>query len=368
MEEKSSCMRWLLLLLVWLQLSSLAVAQLTPEQRDESSDEIRDAIRREYGEPVVPDPNSPISQMFYKIAAQTERRDITYRIYVVKNDTMNAFSLPDGQVVFLTGLLDRLPSGDENALAFVAAHELAHLERNHIGRLARNAGVTSLLLGLLVQNSQEWVHLLANITNSVLVSGYSRGMEKEADLRGMELMQAAGYDPRGALTTLGVFKEMQAESGGVNLFPTHPNPSVRYQDAQAYLKKKGLDEPPVTAMPSPDPEPPVAVAPPPAAPAVDLEETEFLAQDVLAIAHHARPNGKTNPGPARAALGALVLAIGDFRLAVERNDGAARGYFGEVRRRDEEWRQRRGTLVFTPQERQAVQRLDTLLNALGEQY
>ena len=68
MEEKSSCMRWLLLLLVWLQLSSLAVAQLTPEQRDESSDEIRDAIRREYGEPVVPDPNSPISQESYSKA------------------------------------------------------------------------------------------------------------------------------------------------------------------------------------------------------------------------------------------------------------------------------------------------------------
>lgn len=360
-------MRLLTAILIWALLTPLAWGQLTPEQRDESSDEIRNAIRREYGEPLVPDPNSPLSQMFYRIVNQTERRDIAYRLFVVQNDSMNAFSLPDGEVVFLTGLLDRLPAGDENALAFVAAHEIAHLEKDHIGRQTRNAGVTSLLLGLLVQNSQEWVHLLANVMNNVLVSGYSRGMEQEADRRGMQLMQAAGYDPRGALTTLQVFKEMQAQSGGVNLFPTHPNPAQRLADATAYLREQGLEQPSDQREQGLEQPPdPVAVetptAPPP--PKVDLEETEFLSQDVLAIAHHARPNGSANPGPARAAMGALVLAIGDLRLAVERDDPALVSYTAEVRRRDQEWRKLRRTLVFSNQDLRAVQRLDSQLDAL----
>lgn len=352
--------RLLIAFLLWLPLLGLARAELTPEQRDESSDEILRAIRKEYGEPIVPDPESPLSQMFYRLASQSKRQDIRYRVYVVQNSTVNAFSMPDGQVVFLTGLLDALPAGDQDALAFVAAHELAHLEKDHIGRLARNAGVTSLLLGLLTQNSQEWVRLLANITNNVLVSGYSRGMEKEADLRGMELMQAAGYDPSGALRTLQVFKELQAESGGVNLFPTHPNPGARYEDAQAYLKKHGLDQPVAVAPPAPPPAP--------VEPAVDLEQTEYLAEDVLSIAHQAGPAARATPGAARAAMGALVLALDDFKLAVERNDPSASAYLQEVQRRDAAWRKERGSLRFDPQQRELVLQLDQALDQLSRQY
>ncbi len=316
------------LLLCLLLLTTFAQAQLSPEQREESSDEIRDQIRREYGEPTAPDPHSFVSTIFYRIVEVTERKDIQYRVSVVQeDDTVNAYALPDGQVVFLTGLLKRLPSGDEDAVAFVAAHEIAHLERDHLGRLARNAGMTSLLLGLLTQGSQEWLQLLANVTNNVLVSGYSRGMEAEADRRGMELMARAGYDPRGALTTLELFQEIASQNPGLDIFPTHPHPADRYKDALAYIKSQGLavsEGRPVASRQARDGE---------------------LARRVYAYASQAEPSGAGDPQAARSAL---------YRVLQLWNEPGSAAFRQAVRA----WQAGRDSLSFPPEQWVEVLQLD----------
>ncbi|GMU55504.1 MAG: hypothetical protein AMXMBFR33_46500 [Candidatus Xenobia bacterium] len=323
------------LILCLLMLTTVGQAQLSPEQREESSDEIRDQIRREYGEPTALDPHSFVSTIFYRIVEVTERRDIQYRVSVVQeDDTVNAYALPDGQVVFLTGLLNRLPSGDEDAVAFVAAHEIAHLERDHLGRLARNAGMTSLLLGLLTQGSQEWLQLLANVTNNVLVSGYSRGMEAEADRRGMELMARAGYDPRGALTTLELFQQIAARSPGLDIFPTHPHPADRYRDALAYIKSQGL----------------AVNEERPASPRQSQPRDGALARRVHDYARQAAPSGVGDPQAARAAL-QRVLELW--------NEPGSPAFREAVRA----WQAGRDSLSFPPEQWVEVLQLDLQLES-----
>lgn len=181
-----------------------------------------------------------LKKVFNRLVALTQRRDVRYRLGLKQDDNqVNAYALPDGQLVVLTGLLKAIPAGDDNALAFVLAHEISHVEKRHAEQLATNDGLTNGLLGMLVQNGDQLAQIGANVGSRLITSGYSRGMEAEADHAGLELMARAGYDPRGAITILKVFEKMEAQNGHARIFPDHPTATDRLKDTRAYLKETG---------------------------------------------------------------------------------------------------------------------------------
>ena len=104
-------------------------------------------------------------------------------VYVVRSSVINAFSTDRGDIFLNVGLLERLSTVDE--LAFVLAHELVHARERH--------------------NVQSFDFRLAKrdrfdngdaATNQLLREAqFSRELEMEADLEGLELYLAAGYDP-----------------------------------------------------------------------------------------------------------------------------------------------------------------------------
>lgn len=181
-----------------------------------------------------------LESIFQKVLPFTQRRDLSYRLLLQRDDsTINAYALPDGRIILTTGLVHALPHGDNNAVAFVIAHELSHLERRHIERLARQDNLTNLGLGLLVRNQSDVLRSAAGVGSRLITSGYSRGMESEADASGLELMRRAGYSPRGAITTLQLFRNLEATRGRTRVFPTHPTAVDRLRDAEAYVQQHG---------------------------------------------------------------------------------------------------------------------------------
>lgn len=119
------------------------------------------------------------------------------------------------------------------------AHELSHLEDRHAERLSTQNSLTNLGIGLLVRDQSDLLRTAAGVGRRMLTSGYSRGMEAEADAGALEMMRAAGYNPRGALTTLQLFQNLEAGNGRARIFPDHPTASDRLRDAQAYLQQHG---------------------------------------------------------------------------------------------------------------------------------
>lgn len=209
---------WKKILVSMLTLMALlgpAQAQLSPYDRDRLAD------------------------IFHRIVQNTTRRDLNYQLLVQQDDsTVNAYALPDGRLVLLTGLLNNLPA-DDNAIAFVIAHELSHVEKGHIERLNTQSGLTNLALGWLTRSQSDLVRGAAGVGSQLLTSGYSRGMEAEADANGLELMRMAGYDPRGALLALNLFLQLEEQRGRARVFPTHPKSVDRIRDVQAYLNSHG---------------------------------------------------------------------------------------------------------------------------------
>jgi len=168
--------------------------------------------------------------------------------FIVLDDrsASNAMAVPGGPVLITTGMLEFLDSEDE--LAFILGHEMAHIEERHgFAQLERNslvrkmgsiksladlasAGTLDPLLQQLnvppaaaEQLKSEIPRLLRSIdeaiaeaTQSIIVEGGDQGIETAADLRGMSLCAAAGYDPRAAEEVLERLKSLRGDYGGAS--------------------------------------------------------------------------------------------------------------------------------------------------------
>jgi len=110
-------------------------------------------------------------------------------IHYSEDDTVNAFATLGGHIVLFKGLVERLPN--ENSLAMVLAHEIAHVKLRH-PIVATSRGITvslalSSIFGItdnaFVQQIVEWIGY-----NSTL--SFSRDQERQADALAADLLVA----------------------------------------------------------------------------------------------------------------------------------------------------------------------------------
>ena len=165
-----------------------------------------------------------------RIARELKRRDpellkgFKWRFAVVHDSTPNAACAPGGKVVVFSGLLD-LTSGDDDMLAAVLAHEIAHAVQRHSAERVSALKVLYALQALvnLVLDFGGITHLLAHLAISL---PYSRTLELEADHVGLQLMADACYDPDAAKRMFAALERIQNRRGketkARNLLSTHP--------------------------------------------------------------------------------------------------------------------------------------------------
>ncbi len=158
----------------------------------------------------------------------------------VENDMVNAWCMPSGRVVFYTGILPICK--DEDGLAVVMGHEIAHAvarhgnERMSQGIVAQGAGLT---LDVLTQERPELSRALLlqayGVGSALGTLAFSRSHESEADRMGLIFMAMAGYDPREAPK---FWERMSAASGGASppeFLSTHPSDTRRIADLEAWM-------------------------------------------------------------------------------------------------------------------------------------
>ncbi len=160
-----------------------------------------------------------------------------WRFAVFRSDAVNAFAMPGGFVLLSTGLLKLLDSEDE--LAFVLAHEVAHVQRRHHYQVVLRQRLTeqaskNLSSVLLDSDTAK----LAQASGQIYARGLDKSAEFEADRLGVELMTRSGYDPAAAVAVLEKMQALKGNDPRVELlFSTHPSPAERL-DA---LLQSGID-------------------------------------------------------------------------------------------------------------------------------
>ncbi len=161
-----------------------------------------------------------------------------WQLVLINEDAVNAHVMAGGKITFYTGLLRKLRLTDDE-IAAVMGHEMAHALREHtrekISQTA--AGDMAVAIGGALLGLGERATQLAGLGKQLAMDlPFSRNMESEADLYGLELAARAGYDPRAAVT---LWQKMAQVGGGrgPSFLSTHPAPGNRLQSLQAAMPK-----------------------------------------------------------------------------------------------------------------------------------
>lgn len=175
-----------------------------------------------------------------RIAAVSDRKDIGYKFQVLEDKELNALTLPGGFIYINEGLAKVLT---DDELAYVLAHETAHVAARHIAKkLQANMGY-QLILGIanarLGDSAGESATNIARGVNTVynLVGlSYSRKDEYEADRLAVKYAFKAGFDPYASLSALEKIKKEEGPDWKVlGYFRTHPYVDERIRALKIFI-------------------------------------------------------------------------------------------------------------------------------------
>lgn len=176
--------------------------------------------------------NAIVGQLEGEMAA------LNWELAVVERPEVNAFVLPGGKITVFTGLLDVTENDDQ--LAAVMGHEVAHVTARHPNERASRAlatGYTVGFLGAIVGGTP-----MANRSASTAIQmaaqlgitlPFTRTQEREADIVGIEYMARAGFDPRESVE---LWKNMREKNKGEppEFLSTHPSSEDRIDKLVAH--------------------------------------------------------------------------------------------------------------------------------------
>lgn len=180
-------------------------------------------VRERSPGPVDPDAQALLDDVASTLADRVRNRAHRFEIAVLAGDHPAAFALPGGFIFIASPLVD-LTGRDRDELAFVIAHEMAHVMRRHaIERLLSRKTISAVALATPAGRAiAPW---LRTIGIRWLENAYSREQEFEADELGAFLMRAAGFDGRGAVRILERLDALDPDADPTGLgayLSTHP--------------------------------------------------------------------------------------------------------------------------------------------------
>lgn len=132
-----------------------------------------------------------IDSLISKICTSNKIDKTSIKVHVFKNDEVNAFALPGRRLVIYSGLIQAAENQEE--LAGVMSHELAHIELNHVmKKLISEVGLSTLISITAGGGGSETAKSMVKLLTS---TSFDRSLEREADIKAVDYLTEAGIDP-----------------------------------------------------------------------------------------------------------------------------------------------------------------------------
>lgn len=149
------------------------------------------------------------------------------KLHIVNNSAVNAFALPDKHMVIHSALIQS--ANNETELSGVIAHELAHIEMDHVmQKLIKEIGYLILLPGSI---SGE---MISESVRTFSSTAYSRKIEREADLRAVDYLANAEIPSDGLADFLENKNTSMKAGPHFTWWSTHPPTEARIEYIREY--------------------------------------------------------------------------------------------------------------------------------------
>lgn len=178
-----------------------------------------------------------INDIGQKLAKLMGRDEFDYEFNIIEDPTPNAFALPGGKIFFHTGMLELMDS--EAELAGVLAHEIAHSVLSHSYKQIGESALTGTASNLISSVLGNKAGAVSNVGGLLLGQKFSRDKEKQSDILGLRVLDAAGYSADGLYNVMAKLKKVSG--GGANLLSSHPASEERMRYLEELIQTNGYN-------------------------------------------------------------------------------------------------------------------------------
>ena len=160
-------------------------------------------------------------------------------ILVDNKEIKNAWCMPGGKMAVYTGILD--VANNENALAALMGHEIAHAVARHGSERASQGvlldigtmALEKLVLGQSLSGDSR--RLYEYFANFGVMLPFSRSHETEADYLGLVFMHIAGYEMEEAARMWERMNKKSSNSQPPEFLSTHPSNKTRIENIKRWI-------------------------------------------------------------------------------------------------------------------------------------
>ncbi|MBM3431689.1 MAG: M48 family metallopeptidase [Bacteroidetes bacterium] len=227
----------------WVKI--LHIQQLTDETEKKLGDLFWDVFKRTDKEVTDPTVLNAVDTVVTAICSANEIDRAYIKVHVLEKDEINAFALPSGHLIVYTGLLSEADSPEE--MTGVIGHELAHIELNHVmEKLVTEVGLSVLISMTAGAGGAEAIKSAIKLLSS---TAFDRGLEKEADIKAVDYLLNARFNPEPFANFLYKLSKKESESMKyLTWISTHPASKERAEYIIEYSKGKKVDFKPVLSI------------------------------------------------------------------------------------------------------------------------
>ena len=157
-----------------------------------------------------------------------------FKITVVESDQINAFALPDGNIVVYSAILKSM--NDYTELAGLLAHETAHIKNRHSMKMLSRSLSVYFVLSVILSDVNGLMMAMAQNADQLNMLSYSRNFEQEADEDGFRIMRNNHLNPNGMVK---LFEKLEKENVNFSIpefLNTHPLTKQRIKSVKNLIK------------------------------------------------------------------------------------------------------------------------------------